>query len=61
MRKLREEVMVGRGMKFQVDSERVLLCEDRLCVPDVGDLRSTILAEAHSLRYTIHLGSTKMY
>ena len=39
----------------------VLLYKGRLCVPDVGELRQHILAEAHNSRYSIHLGATKMY
>ena len=35
--------------------------QDRLCVPNVDDLRNMILVEAHGSRYLIHLGSTKMY
>ena len=31
------------------------------CVPDVGELRKHILAEAHKFRYSIHPGATKMY
>ena len=30
-------------------------------MPDVGDLRETILREAHDSAYSIHPGSTKMY
>ena len=33
----------------------------RLCVPDVGDVRRDIMEEAHSSTYAIHPGSTKMY
>ena len=33
----------------------------RLCVPDVGDVRREIMEEAHSTAYAMHLGSTKMY
>ena len=33
----------------------------RLCVPDVGDVRREIMEEAHSSAYAMHLGSTKMY
>ena len=32
-----------------------------LCVPNVGDLRQHILAEAHNSRYSIHPSYTKMY
>ena len=33
----------------------------RVCVPRVDDLINTILIEAHSSRYSIHPGATKMY
>ncbi|XP_070009385.1 uncharacterized protein [Nicotiana sylvestris] len=33
----------------------------RLCVPNVDGLRERILEEAHSSRYSIHLGATNMY
>ena len=33
----------------------------RLCVPDVGDVRKEIMEEAHSSAYAMHPGSTKMY
>ena len=39
----------------------VLRYKVRLCLPDVGELRHHILAEAHNSRYFIHLGATKMY
>ncbi|WMV49723.1 hypothetical protein MTR67_043108 [Solanum verrucosum] len=31
------------------------------CVPNVDDLRNQILMKAHSSRYSIHLGATKIY
>jgi hypothetical protein len=30
-------------------------------VPETGDLKETILREAHNSAYSIHPGSTKMY
>ena len=33
----------------------------RLCVPDVGDVRREIMEEAHSSAYAMNPGSTKMY
>ncbi|KAH0706534.1 hypothetical protein KY285_012312 [Solanum tuberosum] len=33
----------------------------RLCVPMVNELHERIMEEAHSFRYSIHPGSTKMY
>ena len=39
----------------------MLRYQGRLCVPDVDGLRDQILEEANGSRYSIHLGSTKMY
>ena len=33
----------------------------RLCVPDVGEVRREIMEEAHSSAYAMYPGSTKMY
>ena len=46
---------------FSQGGDGVLLYQGRLCVPDVGELRKHILAEAHNSRYSMHLGATKMY
>ncbi|XP_070003056.1 uncharacterized protein [Nicotiana sylvestris] len=35
--------------------------QDRLCVPDIDDLWGRIMAEAHTYRYSVHPGFTKMY
>ena len=46
---------------FSQGGDGVLRYQGRLCVPDVGELRQHILAEAHNSRYFIHPGATKMY
>ena len=46
---------------FSQGGDVVLRYQGRLCVPDVGELKQHILAEAHNFRYSIHLGATKMY
>ena len=45
---------------FSKGGDGVLRYQDRLCVPDVDDLRKMILQEAHNSSYSIHPGSTKM-
>lgn len=40
---------------------RILYFCNRLCVPNVDDLKNEIMNEAHSTRYSMHLSSTKMY
>jgi hypothetical protein len=46
---------------FREDTEGVLWFKDRLVVPNKEALKRKILNEAHTSRYSIHLGSTKMY
>ena len=46
---------------FSQGGDDVLRYQGRLCVRDVGELRRNIFAEAHNSRYSIYLGSTKMY
>ena len=59
--KLKEQVEQGQTKRATIDSDGVLWHDGRLCVPDVGNLRQTIMEEAHSSRYSIHPGATKMY
>ena len=39
----------------------VLYFRDRLCVPNIDDLRNEIMAEAHCTKYSMHAGSINMY
>ena len=39
----------------------ILRYQERLCVPDVDDLRKQIMEEAHGSHYSIHPGATKSY
>jgi hypothetical protein len=46
---------------FCEDAEGTLWFKDRLVVPRKGELKKKILDGAHTSRYSIHPGSTKMY
>ena len=59
--RIREMVLRGEAKEEKIDEEGVLRIKGRVCVPHVDDLIHTILTEAHSLRYSIHPGATKMY
>src|SRR5215470_12911731 len=61
LHKLKADVKSGKNVEFALDQEGVLRCGKRLCVPNDEELRRIILEEAHSSRYTVHPGSTKMY
>jgi hypothetical protein len=46
---------------FHEDAEGTLWFKERLVVPKKEALKEKILDEAHTSRYSIHPGSTKMY
>jgi hypothetical protein len=46
---------------FLEDANGTLWFKDRLVVPKKEALKKKILDEAHTSRYSIHLGSTRMY
>jgi hypothetical protein len=51
----------GKSPDFTEDDQGTIWFRKRICVPDVGDLRETILIEAYDSAYSIHPSSTKMY
>ena len=59
--RIRDMVLRGEAKEAIMDEEGVLRIKGRVCVPRVDDLFHTILIEAHSSRYSIHPGATKMY
>ncbi|WMV57820.1 hypothetical protein MTR67_051205 [Solanum verrucosum] len=61
LQQLKEMVNQGTTKGFELTQDGVLYCQNRLCVPNVNGQRRRIMTEAHHSRYSIHLGSTKMY
>ena len=59
--RIRDKVLRGEAKEATIDEEGVLRIKGRVCIPQVDDLINTILTEAHSSRYSIHPGATKMY
>ncbi|KAJ3673166.1 hypothetical protein LUZ60_006540 [Juncus effusus] len=59
--KIKEMMEEGKYREFRCDSEGVLRVGDGLCVPNISEIKKVILAEAHSSRYSVHPGETKMY
>ena len=51
----------GIGENFQITQDGILVMKGRVCVPNVNDLRKTIMEEAHCSSYAMHPDSTKMY
>jgi hypothetical protein len=59
--KRRMQEGVPRVACFREDAEGTLWFKERLVVPKREALKKKILDEAHTSRYSIHPGSTKMY
>ena len=59
--KLRGEVEFGQLGELSLREDGTVVMGQRLCVPDVGDVRGEIIEEAHSSTYAMHPGSIKMY
>ena len=55
------KVKSGKTVGFIIDNEGELQFGDRLYVPNIRDLRKTILEEAYNFKYSVYAGATKMY
>ena len=51
----------GKETEFSVNDDGSLYYRDQVCVPNDDELEKSILEEAHSGFFAMHLGSTKMY
>ncbi|KAI3707605.1 hypothetical protein L6452_26231 [Arctium lappa] len=58
---LKEEVMVKQQSLLTEDGRGLKLYQGRIWVPKIGGNRELLLEYAHKSKYSIHLGSTKMY
>ncbi|XP_059279087.1 uncharacterized protein LOC132033204 [Lycium ferocissimum] len=58
---IQDKVLSGEAKEAILEDEVVLRIKGHICVPRVDDLIPLILKEAHSSRYSIHPGATKMY
>ncbi|XP_022854588.1 uncharacterized protein LOC111375904 [Olea europaea var. sylvestris] len=61
LRILKAEVSTGLRMDYVIGDDGALVMGNRLCVPDILELKKEILEEAHSSTYAMHPDSTKMY
>ncbi|XP_022899304.1 uncharacterized protein LOC111412598 [Olea europaea var. sylvestris] len=61
LKSLKVEVSAGLRTDFVIRNDGALVISNRLCVPDISELKKEILEEAHSSAYAMHPGSIKMY
>ena len=59
--KLRGKVEFGQRGELSLREDGTVVMGQKLCIPDVGDVRREIMEEAHSSAYAMHPGSIKMY
>jgi len=58
--KIKKSIEEGKSKDFALHGD-MLWYYNRLCVPNVPNLRKELLKEAHDSTLTTHPGSTKMY
>ncbi|XP_070054641.1 uncharacterized protein [Nicotiana tomentosiformis] len=59
---LKEGIHKHKNMDFSLGmDDGTLRYQGPLCVPNVNGLRERVMSEANTSRYSVHLGSTKMY
>jgi hypothetical protein len=51
----------GKEVDFKLGEDGILRFRDRVCVPNVPELKRSILEEGHRSSLSIHPGATKMY
>jgi hypothetical protein len=64
MRKIQEikqNIKEGKSPGFTEDDQGVLWYKERICVPDIKEIKNHILQEAHDSTYSIHPRGNKMY
>jgi hypothetical protein len=54
-------IRAKQSSEFTLEDDGSLWYKGRICVPNIPDIKKTILEEAHQTPYTLHPGSTKMY
>jgi hypothetical protein len=58
---IKEQIKENKAPGFGIDDQGMLWYKKRICVPEIKEIRESILREAHDSAYSIHPGSTKMY
>jgi hypothetical protein len=61
LKKIAEDIVIGKSPWFLMDDNVILWFGKRLCVPEDQVIRQAILHEAHESAYSIYPRSTKMY
>ena len=60
LRRIKEHIEKGELWEFHIDNG-VIEYGNRLCVPQINEIKEEIMQEAHSIQCTAQLGSTEMF
>ncbi|KAJ8753354.1 hypothetical protein K2173_019753 [Erythroxylum novogranatense] len=58
--KLQDEIRNGKISEIIVQDDGLMTVGNRLCIPDVQEVKAEIMDEAHNTPYVMHPGSTRM-
>jgi hypothetical protein len=61
IQKIKHNIKKEKSPSFMEDDQGVLWYKERICVPNINELKDKILHEAHEPTYYIHPGGNKMY
>ncbi|WVZ55066.1 hypothetical protein U9M48_005779 [Paspalum notatum var. saurae] len=61
IKEIKQKISAGKEKDFHEDADGIVWYKNRMCVPEVKEIRELILREAHETAYSIHPGSDKMY
>jgi hypothetical protein len=61
IQEIKEQIKEDKAPGFSIDDQGTLWYKKCICVPEIKEIRESILREAHDSSYSIHPGSTKMY
>jgi hypothetical protein len=61
IQEIKEQIKEDKAPGFSIDDQGTLWYKKCICVPELKEIRESILREAHDSAYFIHPGSTKMY
>ena len=61
LRRIYQNTQRSDNSNFKIDDQGVLRLNERMCVPDIPELKKELLDECHKSKLSIHPGVNKMY
>jgi hypothetical protein len=61
IQEIKEQIKEDKAPGFSIDDQGTLWYKKHICIPEIKEIRESILREAYDSAYSIHPGSTKMY